>query len=276
MISRNRGAVRTPSNFQTARQFHADTVEMTRALLARAATSDPIEKQRLLDEVVLINLSLAESLARRYRERGEDLDDLEQVARLALIKAAQRYDVVRGEFSAFATATVLGELKRHFRDHVWTVRPPRRLQELRSQVSATWSDLAQQLGRPPTRAELAAVIGTDEASVDEAWLAMQTFHVASLDTPRGEGTQGMIDSLGDLDDDMSHVEDLSALAPAWAQLEEPDRRLLRLRFSEQLTQTQIAQLLGTNQMAISRRLAKVLDRMRRSMIAEPADGSIAA
>ncbi len=217
------------------------------------------------DELVTSHLGLAHQLARRFANRGETHDDLVQVASLALVKAAERFDPERGiMFSTFAAASIIGELKRHFRDRGWAIRAPRRLQELLLEIGSTVESLSQELGRAPTVPELAQAINAPEADVLEALEAGQSYRTSSLDAPLVEG-QTMGDSLGSEDDGFSRVDHHSALAMAMKTLSPRDRMIVHLRFVEGLSQSQIAAQLGVSQMQISRLLAANLRQLRINM-----------
>ncbi|WP_197679949.1 sigma-70 family RNA polymerase sigma factor [Microlunatus soli] len=216
--------------------------------------------------MVKINLPIADSLARRYRSRGENLEDLIQVARLGLVNAVLRYDPANGAFLSFAVPTISGEIKRHFRDHCWTVRPPRRLQELHSEVASAMVDLAQDKGSTPTAAEVADWIGADRADVLEA-IRSNAFHSASLDTSDGlaaaSGTLGATDAgFDEVDDSMERSDLMRRVDDACTRLSNDERRLLRLRFAQGRTQSSIADELNISQMSVSRRLQKITRRLR--------------
>jgi RNA polymerase sigma-B factor len=231
----------------------------------------PDKEQR--DELVSSHLGLAHQLARRFANRGEAHDDLVQVASLALVRAAERFDPERGiMFSTFAAASIVGELKRHFRDRGWAVRAPRRLQELFLEIGTTVERLSQELGRAPTVPELAAAIGASEADVLEALEAGQSYRASSLDAPLVEG-QTMAESLGSDDEGFSRVEHRSALSKAMESLSERDRTIVNLRFVEGLSQSQIAVQLGVSQMQVSRLLASCLRQLRSNMDARTHDAS---
>ncbi len=217
------------------------------------------------DELVTSHLGLAHQLARRFANRGEAHDDLVQVASLALVKAAERFDPERGiMFSTFAAASIIGELKRHFRDRGWAIRAPRRLQELLLEIGSTVETLSQELGRAPTVPELAKAIKAPEADVLEALEAGQSYRTSSLDAPLVEG-QTMADSLGAEDEGFNRVDHHSALAMAMKTLSPRDRTIVRLRFVEGLSQSQIAAQLGVSQMQVSRLLAANLRQLRVNM-----------
>jgi RNA polymerase sigma-B factor len=226
-----------------------------------ADTPSPQEKDER-DQLVTSHLGLAHQLARRFGNRGEAHDDLVQVASLALVRAAERFDPDRGiMFSTFAAASIIGELKRHFRDRGWAVRAPRRLQELLLEIGSTVDRLGQELGRAPTVPELAQTIGASEADVLEALEAGQSYRTSSLDARDREG-QTMADSLGAEDSGFNRVENHSALTQAMDTLSARDRRIVQLRFVDGLSQSEIATRLGVSQMQISRLLAASLRQLR--------------
>lgn len=225
-----------------------------------ARTRDPA----LRDALISANLGLAHQLARRFANRGEAHDDLVQVASLALVKAVDRFDPTRGTtFSSFAVTSIVGELKRHFRDRGWAVRAPRRIQELYLELGHLIDRLSQEGGHAPTVAELAAASGASEDAVLEALEAGRAYRTASLDAPDRE-ERTLAESLGTEDVGFGHIEDRSVLTVAMDKLSERDRRILRLRFVEGLTQSEIAAKLGVSQMQISRLLAASLRQLRTS------------
>jgi RNA polymerase sigma-B factor len=235
--------------------------------------------QNLRDELVASHLPLAEYLARRFSNRGEPLDDLIQVASLALLKAVERFDPDRGlEFSTFATPTIVGELKRHFRDKGWAVRVPRRVQELHLHLSSVVSSLAQELGRSPTIPEIAREAGASEEEVLEAMEAGRAYRLSSIDAPRaGEGSDdeggGISARLGEDDPGLGHVELRMELSPLLDSLPERERTILHLRFFEGLTQSEIAARLGISQVHVSRLLARSLQQLREEGEAAGAQGA---
>lgn len=235
-------------------------------MFTACATATAEERSRLEDEIVRRHLSLARNLAHRYRDRGADLDDLVQVASFALVKAMRGFDPGKGNFVPFATATILGELKRYFRDHCWSVRLPRRLQELQVDITRTTADHWQEHASAPTPAELATVLEVDEAQVREARAATGCFNAASLDVsarPDGQ-TVGdlMVDETGDA---YERVDDLATVSRAMDSLDDSQRELIGLRFFDHLTQQQIAERTGISQMQVSRRLAQLLEELRVAM-----------
>ncbi|HUZ43115.1 MAG TPA: SigB/SigF/SigG family RNA polymerase sigma factor [Acidimicrobiales bacterium] len=219
------------------------------------------------DHLVNAHLGLAEYLARRFANRGEPLDDLIQVASIGLVKAVDRFDPERPvEFSTYATHTIVGELKRHFRDKGWAVRAPRRLQELYLRLGQVVAELSQELGRSPTVAELAAEMQASEEEVLEAMEAGQAYRFASLDAPApgpdDEGSSTLASQLGEDDLTMAAAEDRAALSPLLAALPPREQRILFLRFFQGLTQSEIATQLGISQMHVSRLLARSLSQLR--------------
>jgi RNA polymerase sigma-B factor len=221
----------------------------------------------LRDELVAAHLGLAEYLARRFANRGEPLDDLVQVASLGLLKAVGRFDASRGvEFSTYATHTIVGELKRHFRDKGWAIRAPRRMQELYLRLGKVVATLGQELGRSPTIAELAAEVEVSEEEVLEALEAGQAYRFASLDAPvAGDGESETLGArMGAEDPEMEDAERRATLSPLLRQLPERERLILHLRFFDGLTQSEIASRLGISQMHVSRLLARSVAQLRSS------------
>ena len=229
-----------------------------------AATRD----EKLRDELVTKHIGLARRLAHRFANRGEPYDDLVQVGSIALIKAVDRFDPDRGvEFTTYATGTVIGELKRHFRDRGWAVRAPRRIQELYLELGHTIDALSQELGRPPTVAELAESIGVSQDAVLEAIEAGQGYRSSSIDAP-GQRDETLADRLGSDDAGVTTVDERSVLAPALAALPERQQEVVRLRFIDGLTQSEIASWVGISQMHVSRLLAQSLARIRENLAEE--------
>ena len=223
-------------------------------------TRDPT----LRDQLIEAHLGLAEYLARRFSNRGEPLDDLVQVASTGLIKAVDRFEPERGlEFSTYATHTIVGELKRHFRDKGWAVRVPRRMQELHLRLATVVSTLSQQVGRSPTVAEIATAAGVSEEEVLEAMEAGQAYRFTSLDAPTpGEDGGTLSSQLGGDDEKLVDVEHRAALSPLIKRLPPRQQMILHLRFFESMTQSEIAARLGISQMHVSRLLARSLAQLR--------------
>ena len=220
----------------------------------------------LREELVTAHIGLAEYLARRFTNRGEPLDDLVQVASLGLLKAVDRFDPERGlEFSTYATPTIVGELKRHFRDKGWAVRVPRRVQELHLRLGSVVSVLSQELGRSPTIGEIAQAASVSEEDVLEAIEAGHAYRFTSLDAPSGSDDEGTLATqLGEEDQALIDSEHRVALSPLIARFPPRERTILHLRFFEGLTQSEIAGRLGISQMHVSRLLARSLAQLRAS------------
>jgi RNA polymerase sigma-B factor len=230
-------------------------------LFARRASGDPGAREALIERF----LPLARAVARRYEHSGEPLDDLVQIASLALVKAVDRYDPARGcAFSSYAVPTIVGELKRHFRDRGWTVRPPRDLQELTLDVERAAGVLWQQHDRAPTIAQLAAAVGRDEEQVLEALHARAGRNALSLQAPAGGGDKQatLEDRMGTIDTDFDRAESRAVLDPLLAMISPRSREVLRLRFEEDMTQAEIGSLLGVGQMQVSRILRAALEQLR--------------
>ncbi len=216
------------------------------------------------DELITAHMGLAEYLARRFTNRGEPLDDLVQVAALGLLKAVDRFDPSRGlEFSTYATPTIVGELKRHFRDKGWAVRVPRRVQELHLRLGSVVSILSQELGRSPTIGEIAQSAGVSEEEVLEAIEAGHAYRFTSLDAPSGSDDESSLSAeIGADDPALLGSEHRVTLSPLIAQFPPRERTILHLRFFEGLTQSEIAARLGISQMHVSRLLARALAQLR--------------
>jgi RNA polymerase sigma-B factor len=231
-------------------------------------TSDERERERLRDEIVLLNLPLAQSIARRYRKRGVEFDDLAQVAYLGLVKAVDRYDPHSGShFLAFAVPTMTGEVKRFFRDYGWAIRPTRRIQEVQHAIATSEPELTQILGRSPTVPELADEIGVDKVHVTEALASDGYFNLASLDMPTGlpDSSRSLADGVGEDDSHLRGVENHELLAPALEKLSQREKRMLWLRFEKGWQQKQIAADLDISQMQVSRLLSTLMQRLRKEL-----------
>ena len=232
---------------------------------------DAPERARLREQLVEAHLPLVEYLARRFRNRGEPLDDLIQVATIGLIKSVDRFDLERGvEFSTYATPTIVGEIKRHFRDKGWAIRVPRRLQELKLSLTKATSELSQKNGRSPTVAELAAHLGLSEEEILEGLESANAYSAVSLDAPDGgdDDSPAVADSLGMMDDALEGVEYRESLKPLLEQLPPREKKILMLRFFGNMTQSQIAGELGISQMHVSRLLARTLAQLRQGLLVE--------
>ena len=239
--------------------------------LFRAYKEADSEMERALFRSKLVDqyIGLVEFLARRFRNRGELLEDLVQVGTIGLLKAIDRFELEREvEFSTYATPTIVGEIKRHFRDKGWAVRVPRRLQELHLELTKIISHLGQDLGRSPTVAEIAEAAGTTEEVVLEGMEIAQAYNFTSLDAPLDSDdseSSSFADQIGAEDDQLENLEYRAALAPEMAKLPERERRILYLRFYKGLTQSEIAELMGISQMHVSRLLNRTLMRLREAL-----------
>lgn len=246
--------------------------EAARALFVRlsALPEGSPERVELRNQLVRMHIPLVEHLARRFRNRGEPLDDLTQVATIGLIKSVDRFDHERGvEFSTYATPTIVGEIKRHFRDKGWAVRVPRRLQELRLSLTTATSELSQRHGRSPTVHELAEHLGISEEDVLEGLESANAYSTLSLDVPDSDDeSPAVADTLGATDEALEGVEYRESLKPLLAQLPPREQKILVLRFFRNMTQSQIAAEVGISQMHVSRLLARTLAQLREKLLVE--------
>jgi RNA polymerase sigma-B factor len=227
----------------------------------------------LRNELVEEHMRLAEFLARRFAHRGEAADDLRQVALVGLLKAVERFEPDRGlQFSSFATPTITGELKRYFRDRGWAVRVPRRVQELHLELDRTVNELSQELGRPPTPAEIAQRAGVLEEDVLESMEAGSLYRLASIDAGRSddESSPNPAQRLGEIDAELTAVDDRVAVTEMLAVLPEREQKIVYLRFFEGMTQSEIAEEIGISQMHVSRLLVRSLETLghHASLVAE--------
>jgi RNA polymerase sigma-B factor len=227
------------------------------------------ERDTARDALVHLHLPLVEHCARRFRNRGEPLEDLVQVGTIGLIKSVDRFDSDRGvEFSTYATPTIIGEIKRYFRDKGWAIRVPRRLQELRMQIGSATAELTQSLGRSPTPRELAEAIGCTVEEIVEGIESSNAYSTLSLDaSDDGEegGAASMLDAIGVDDEGLEHVEIRESIKPLLDRLEPREKKILLLRFFKNMTQSQIAEEIGVSQMHVSRLLNRTLEQLRTSL-----------
>jgi RNA polymerase sigma-B factor len=253
-------------------QTDGDYPTRTLHRLATVSSDDP-SWARLRDEAVQAWLPLAEHLARRFSGRGEPLEDVVQTACLGLIKAVDRFDVTRGyDFVGFAVPTILGEVKRHFRDHTWDIRVPRRLQELRLAINASSESLAQRLGRSPTTDDLAADLDVSPQDIVEGVGVARAYSVMSLDAVTSSDGQTELGGLvGAEDGDLALAEFRMTLEPALSALPARERGILVLRFYGNMTQSQIAEKVGVSQMHVSRLLVRGLAMLREALQDAPTD-----
>ena len=254
-----------------------DREALTEQKLQKLAGADSEHvRECLCDEIVLLNMPVAQSIARRYRRRGAEFDDLTQVAYLGLVKAVDRYNPDgASHFLAFAVPTIAGEVKRFFRDYCWAIRPTRRVQEVQHAIGVCEPELTQLLGRSPTVSELAEGVGVDQDHVMEALASDGCFNLASLDVPADwdESPRSLADVVGGDDWHLGWVENHELLAPALDRLTEREKRLLWLRFEKGWKQTQIAADLGISQMQVSRLLSALLQRLREELSESHDDGA---
>ena len=223
-------------------------------------------------------LPLARSLARRYERGSEPLEDLVQVASVALVKAIDRYDPARGyAFSSFAVPTIAGELKRHFRDQTWMVRPPRGIQEVTLRVEGALARLTQQLDRSPTTSELAAAVDVGDEQILEAMQARSARGALSLHAPQGEPGEAMTlqDTLGAEDPDIERAEQRAQLDRLMTEISPRAREMLRMRFEEDMTQAEIGAAIGISQMQVSRILRQTISKLREIADQDPVAGELA-
>jgi RNA polymerase sigma-B factor len=221
------------------------------------------------DGLVSLHLPLVEHCARRFRNRGEPFEDLVQVGTIGLIKSIDRFDLDRGvEFSTYATPTIIGEIKRYFRDKGWAIRVPRRLQELRMQIGATTAELTQVLGRSPTPRELAEAIGCSVEEIVEGIESSNAYSTLSLDAAddsQDDGGVSMLELMGLDDQELEHIEIRESIKPLLEALPSREKRILLLRFFKNKTQSEIAAEIGVSQMHVSRLLTRTLDQLRASL-----------
>ena len=229
------------------------------------------------EQLIETYMSLVRSLARRYSHRGEQLEDLVQIGAIGLIKAIDRFDVNRGvELTTYATPNIIGEIKRHFRDRGWAVRVPRGLQELNVQLSRLLERLTVQLGRSPTISELAEAASVDEEEVLEALESGRAYRSLSLSSPGGgsdEDEVDLLETVGVEEHAYEVSEDRAILAPGFRVLDDRERQILRLRFFDGLTQSQIAQQIGISQIHVSRLIRRSLEKIRQEIVADEGDES---
>lgn len=246
-----------------------DRLERTHHLLRQAMAADPETKAHLHEQAVLLNVEVAESIVMRYRNRGVPIEDLVQVACLGLIKAVRGFDPDKSDhFLSYAAPTILGEVKRFFRDNAWTVRPPRRIQELQAEISAASAELMHRNGGVPTPQEIANQLQINVKEVNEALAADGCFAPRSLDRPRANGVDegpSLADIIGDDDTGFARAEAVVALRPLCRALSERDRRIIYLRFFHDWTQARIAAEFGVTQMQISRLLTRILKQLRNQL-----------
>ncbi|MFJ4206313.1 RNA polymerase sigma factor SigF [Streptomyces sviceus] len=253
---------------------HDDAPDTAEAFRRLAALPPGPERDTLRGQVVEAWLPMANRLAGRFRSRGESFDDLRQVAALGLVKAVDRYDPARGSaFESYAVPTITGEIKRHFRDHMWTLHVPRRVQDLRNRVRLASQDLAQTIpGRRPTVAEIAEHANMSEEDVLVGLEALESFSALSLDAelPGSGDGYSLADALGSSDPALDTVVDRESVKPRLAALPERERAILYMRFFGDMTQSRIAEQLGISQMHVSRLISRCCGRMREQIMRDAA------
>ena len=248
-------SVRTPERTDRAHRTHD--------VLDRMVDTEGPSREALVEELIEINMPVAQAVARRYRHRGIPVEDLEQVAYLALVRVANAFDSTRGhDFLSYAVPSMRGEVRRYFRDQGWMVRPPRGIQEMQGRITSVESELASRLGHPPTSREIAEALDEELASVEEARAANGCFTPTSLDQAPENASSSIADQLGDDELGMDAAEARVVLQPVVRRLPERDRRILELRFFGQLTQQEIADDIGVTQMQVSRLLSSLMGRLR--------------
>jgi RNA polymerase sigma-B factor len=265
-------AQRPQTRRPSARHPHDDAPDTTAEFEELAQMPDGPEKEALRRQVVEAWIPMAERLARQFRNRGESLEDLEQVAALGLVKAVIRYDPARGTaFESFAVPTVVGEVKRHFRDHMWGLHVPRRVQELRNRVRTAHRELAHSLDdRGPSIEEIAEYSGMTEEEVRLGMEALDSYTPLSLDAelPGSEDGYSLVDTLGDQESGYDRVVDREALKPKLSRLPERERQILYMRFFCDMTQSRIAEQLGISQMHVSRLISRTCAALCDQVMAE--------
>jgi RNA polymerase sigma-B factor len=256
---------------------YGDVAGMFEAL--HAMVGEPVEVARQREVVFARCLGLADRVARHYRGRGEDVEDLMQAARLGLVKAVNGFDPAQGSpFVAFAIPTMMGEVRRHFRDHGWSMHVPRRLKDRHQQVMRATRELTQSLGRAPTAGELAEHLDLSREDVVQSLLAAQSYRAHSIDAPVSGGDSAprmLADTVGEVDVAYEQITDREAVRPLLAALPERERTVLYLRFFESLTQSQIAARIGISQMHVSRTLERTLRELRDQLLDQTTEGRVA-
>ncbi|MGC0328604.1 RNA polymerase sigma-B factor [Streptomyces sp. SAI-170] len=253
---------------------HDDAPDTAQAFRTLAELPPGPQRDTLREQIVEAWLPMAERLAGRFRSRGESHEDLRQVAALGLVKAVDRYDPARGNaFESYAVPTITGEIKRHFRDHMWTLHVPRRVQDLRNRVRFALQDLTQEIsGRTPTVTEIAEHTNLSEEDVKTGLEALESFTALSLDAelPGSEDGYSLGDALGAPDPALDTVVDREAVKPRLAALPERERAILYMRFFGDMTQSRIAEQFGISQMHVSRLISRCCDRLREQVLDDAA------
>ncbi len=253
---------------------HDDAPDTTEAFRRLAGLPEGREREAIRQEIVNAWLPMAERLAGRFRNRGESLEDLRQVAALGLVKAVDRYDPQHGAaFESFAVPTITGEIKRHFRDHMWTLHVPRRVQDLRNRVRTAHQELAQAMaGRSPTVTEIAAQARMTEEEALAGLEALDSFTALSLDAelPGSGDGYSLADAIGGIDPALDVIVDREAIKPGLRKLPEREKKILYMRFFRDMTQSSIAEDLGLSQMHVSRLITRCCTQLRAQALKEAA------
>ncbi|MFJ8647507.1 RNA polymerase sigma factor SigF [Streptomyces sp. NPDC093546] len=253
---------------------HDDAPDTAEAFQRLASLPEGEEREAVRQDIVRAWLPMADRLAGRFRNRGESLEDLKQVAALGLVKAVDRYDPSRGAaFESFAVPTITGEIKRHFRDHMWTLHVPRRVQDLRGRVRAAYQELSHSVGgRAPTVAEIAEKAGMTEEEAMAGLEALDSFTALSLDAelPGTEDGYTLVDALGGPDPALDVVIDRESVKPRLRTLPEREQKILYMRFFRDMTQSRIAEDLGISQMHVSRLISRCCTRLREDIMRDVA------
>ncbi|MFD7687020.1 SigB/SigF/SigG family RNA polymerase sigma factor [Streptomyces sp. NPDC059781] len=262
-----------PSDTTTAapRRRHDDAPDTASLFTRLASLEDGPERDAVRDELVTAWLPMAHRIAGRFRDRGEAVEDLRQVAALGLVKAIDRFDPSRGAFESYAVPTITGEVKRHFRDRMWALRVPRRVQELRNKVRVARRELTQNPGSPePSVAAIAAHTGLTEDEVGAGMEALESFSTLSLDAELSSDDDGysLADTLGAADASYDIVVDRESAKEGLRRLPERERAILYMRFFEDMTQSRIADRLGISQMHVSRLISRSCARVRADVMGQ--------
>jgi len=248
-------------------EYH-DVVDMF--VILKSLPPDSREFTRQRERIVTRCLQLADHVARHYDRRGENLEDLTQVARIGLMNAVNRFDPEKSSsFLGFAVPTMMGEVRRHFRDHGWSMHVPRRIRDRHGQITKATAQLMHDLGRAPTATELSELLDLDREEVVESLVAAASYNVHSIDAPIAGGDGGLrmlADTIGDVDAEFDHITDREAVRPLLAALPERERTILYLRFFASMTQSQIAERVGVSQMHVSRILERTLCQLRDQLV----------
>ncbi|MFE9675697.1 SigB/SigF/SigG family RNA polymerase sigma factor [Streptomyces sp. NPDC006259] len=273
-MSTSRPATTAPNPTPQSRRTHDDAPDTANLFLRLTTMEEGPDRDAVRDAIVTAWLPMAHRIAGRFRDRGESIEDLRQVAALGLVKAVDRFDPERGAFESYAVPTITGEIKRHFRDRMWALRVPRRVQELRNKVRVARRELAQAPGAPePSTADLAAHTGLTEEEVAAGLEALESFSTLSLDAelPAGDDGYSLVDTLGGPDVSYDIVVDRESAKESLRRLPERERAILYMRFFEDMTQSRIADRLGISQMHVSRLISRSCAQVRQDALGRPDD-----